>query len=86
MSEVDSPKKIYVEVDAVFTKEGGLIPKKIFMDDAAYEIQKVTEVKRAASLIAGAAGLRYTVYVEGFKCYIFYGDNHRWFIEGGGSM
>lgn len=87
MSEVESPGKIYVEVDAVFTKDGGLVPKKIFLDDdTAYEIQKITEVKRAASLIAGATGLRYTVYVDGFKSYIFYGDNHRWFIEGKGTM
>ena len=87
MSEVESPGKIYVEVDAVFTKDGGLVPKKIFLDDdTAYEIQKITEVQRAASLIAGATGLRYTVYVDGFKSYIFYGDNHRWFIEGKRTM
>ncbi len=87
MSEVESPGKIYVEVDAVFTKDGGVVPKKVFLDDdTAYEIQKITEVKRAASLIAGATGLRYTVYVDGFKSYIFYGDNHRWFIEGKRTM
>ena len=75
----ESPYKIYVE----FTKDGSLIPKAIhWSDDKTYEIEKITDVRRAASLIAGATGIRYTIYVEGYESHLYYGDNHRWFVEG----
>ncbi len=78
----ENPNKIYVDIDVEFTAEGKLIPKIIHWDDGEeYEIQKITEIRRAASLIAGGTGLRYTVYVEGYKRHLFYGDNHRWFVE-----
>lgn len=78
----ESPYKIYVDVDVEFLKDGSLIPKAIHWDDSkTYEIQKVTDVRRAASLVAGAMGLRYTVYIEGYESHIYYGDDHRWFVE-----
>ena len=57
----ESPYKIYVNVDVEFMKDGRLIPKVIHWDDdRSYEIQKITDVRRAASLVAGATGIRYT--------------------------
>lgn len=79
----ESPYKIYVDVYVEFTKDGSLIPKAIhWSDDKTYEIEKITDVRRAASLIAGATGIRYTIYVEGYESHLYYGDNHRWFVEG----
>lgn len=78
----ESPYKIYVDVNVEFTKDGSLIPKAIhWSDDKTYEIEKITDVRRAASLIAGATGIRYTIYVEGYESHLYYGDNHRWFVE-----
>ena len=78
----ESPYKIYVDVNVEFTKDGSLIPKAIHWDDdKTYEIQKITDIRRAASLIAGATGIRYTIYVEGYESHLYYGDNHRWFVE-----
>ena len=79
----ESPYKIYVNVNVEFTKDGRLIPKAILWDDdKTYEIQKITDIRRSASLIAGATGIRYTIYVEGYESHLYYGDNHRWFVEG----
>lgn len=78
----ESPYKIYVNVNVEFSKEGKLIPRSIIWDDGTiFEIQKVTDVRRAASRLAGETGIRYTIYVEGFEKHLYYGNNHRWFVE-----
>ena len=49
--------KVYVNVMAEFTKDGRLLPKSfIWKDGHIYEIQKVTDIRRAASLKAGGVG------------------------------
>ena len=81
MSE-ESPYKIYVNVNVEFTKEGRLIPRAIHWEDGrTYVIDKITEVRRAASFLAGGTVIRYTIYVEGFEKHLYYGDNHRWYVE-----
>ena len=78
----ESPYKIYVNVNVEFTKEGRLIPRAIHWEDGrTYVIDKITEVRRAASFLAGGTGIRYTIYVEGFEKHLYYGDNHRWYVE-----
>ena len=78
----ESPYKVYVNVNALFTDEGSMIPKAILWEDGkTYEIQKVTDIRRAASLKAGATGIRYTIYVDGYETHLYYGDDHRWFVE-----
>ena len=78
----ESPYKIYVDVSVEFTKDGSLIPQAIHWEDGTtYEIQKITAIRRAASLTAGATGIRYTVYIDGYEKHLYYGDNHRWFVE-----
>lgn len=58
--------KVYVNVMAEFTNDGRLLPRSfIWKDGHVYEIQKVTDVRRAASLKAGGAGIRYTCIVDG---------------------
>ena len=74
--------KVYVDVTARFTKDGRLIPvNMIWKDGHIYEIQKVTDVRRAASLKAGGVGLRYTCLIDGRTSHIFYEDNNLWFVE-----
>ena len=58
--------KIYVDVNATFTKDGMLLPKSFVWEDGVeYEISKVKDIRRAASLKAGGAGMRYTCVVDG---------------------
>ena len=75
--------KVYVDVNATFTKDGRLLPRSfIWTDGHVYEIQRVTDVRRAASLKAGGAGMRYTCIVDGRESHLFYEDNNMWFMEG----
>ena len=46
--------KVFVEVIAKFTKDGGKIPLTVkWKDGRSFDIDKVTDVRRAASLKAG---------------------------------
>lgn len=74
--------KVYVNVMAEFTNDGRLLPRSfIWKDGRVYEIQRVTDVRRAASLRAGGAGIRYTCIVDGKESHLFYEDNNMWFME-----
>lgn len=75
--------KIYVDVVAEFTKDGRLLPKNIKWEDGnVFEIQRITDVRRAASLKAGGVGMRYTCVICGQEKHLFYEDNNKWFVEG----
>ena len=81
--EKTSAEKVYVDVDAVFTREGILQPRRIrWSDGKVYVIDRILDVRRAASLKAGGAGIRYTCRILGVQCYLFYEENNRWFMEG----
>lgn len=76
------PAKVYVDVKAKFTKDGRLIPLAvIWLDGIEYEIQRVTDVRRAASLRAGGTGMRYTCVISGRESHLYYEDNNKWFVE-----
>ena len=74
--------KVYVDVTAEFSKDGILKPKSIvWLDGHRYEIQKVTDIRKAASLKAGGAGMRYTCVIDGREGHLYYEDDNRWFME-----
>lgn len=73
--------KQYISVTAVFDEDGNLLPLSItWSDGRKFPIDKVTDVRYAASLKAGGAGIRYTCMIGGVKKYIFLEDN-RWFVD-----
>lgn len=73
--------KVYVDVDARFTRDGQLLPRAIIWEDGhRYEIDRVTQVARRASMKAGGVGIRYTCIVNGKQSYLFY-EVDRWFVE-----
>lgn len=75
-------KKVYVEVVARFTLDGNMFPQAIIWPDGrTYQIDKVLDMRRAASVAAGGQGIRYTVRVRGEEKYLFY-DKPLWFVEG----
>lgn len=75
-------QKIYVDVMAEFTKEGRLTPVNFKWDDGRiFKIQRVTDVRRAASLKAGGVGTRYTCMICGQKRHLYYEENNLWFME-----
>lgn len=76
----DNPDKHYTEVKALFDKEGNIIPLFMTYEDTEYEIDKITDVRPAASLKSGGAGIRYTCMVDGKPTYLFLEDT-KWFYE-----
>jgi len=80
--EIKMNYKVYVDVTATFTRDGRLIPESfVWEDGSTYEITRVKDVCRAASLRAGGVGNRYTCMVEGREVHLFYEDNNMWFME-----
>jgi len=74
--------KVYVNVTAHFDTEGNMTPMSIIWGDGTeYEIDRVLDKRRAASLKAGGFGDRYTVRIWNRERYLFFEDG-RWFVEG----
>ena len=73
--------KQFISVTARFDADGNLLPLKIHWNDGrSFEIDKVTDIRYAASLKAGGMGLRYTCRIGGAEKYIFLEEN-RWFVD-----
>ena len=73
--------KKYISVTARFDEDGNLLPLKIHWNDGRiFDIDRVTDVRYAASLKAGGAGIRYTCRIGGNLRYIFLEEN-RWFLD-----
>ena len=78
---MDKSSKVYVGVNARFEPDGKLTPSSIAWEDGReYEIDRVLNVCRAASLKAGGVGIRYTVRIGNTETYLFLEEN-KWFVE-----
>lgn len=78
---MDNSSKVYVGVNARFEPDGKLTPSSIAWEDGReYEIDRVLNVCRAASLKAGGVGIRYTVRIGNTETYLFLEEN-KWFVE-----
>ena len=74
-------RKVYVEVAAVFTPEGQIMPRHIRWEDGTvFSVDRVIDVRHAAATKAGGCGLRYTIRIGGRQTYLFL-DEDRWFVE-----
>jgi len=73
--------KQYVAVEAHFDEGGGIRPLCIIWEDGRrFSVDRVTDVRRAASLKAGGTGLRYRCIIGGRERYLFFEDP-KWFVE-----
>lgn len=78
-------RKVYVEVSAVFTPEGKVVPQCIRWEDGTvFMVDRVTDIRRAAATRAGGCGLRYTIRIGQKQTYLFF-DEDRWFVEANDS-
>ena len=74
-------RKVYLDVTVKFDSDGNMTPLSlVWEDDTVYEIDRVKDVRRAASLKAGGMGIRYTVMIQGKMKYLFFEDP-KWFVE-----
>lgn len=63
----------WLDVTAEFTRDGLFLPKSFAWEDGVrYEIDRVKDVRRAASLKAGGVGQKYTCVVKGRDVHLFY--------------
>ncbi len=73
--------KTYVTVKACFNPEGEISPEAVIWEDGrSFDIDRVTEVRMAASLKGGGCGIRYTCMIKGKETFIFL-DGSKWFVE-----
>ena len=73
--------KVYVKVVAVFTEDGRLITLQItWKDGRKYNIDRILDCRRAASLKGGGMGIRYTCRICSQISQLYYEENNRWFM------
>ena len=73
--------KKYVEVTAHHNAQGFVRPLILWWDDGRkYEIDRVLDVRRAASLKAGVIGIRYTCRILGKERYLYL-DEDKWYVN-----
>jgi len=76
--------KVYVSVYALVKADGTMFPRSFIWEDGnSYNIDKVVDTRRAASLKAGGSGLRYTIRVRNRDTFMFYEEHcgvGRWYM------
>lgn len=78
----DKRYKLYVDVNVKFTGAGKMLPREIILPDGRhYEIDRITDCRRAASMKAGGTGIRYTCKILGKESFLWYEENYKWFVE-----
>lgn len=74
-------KKVFVEVIAKFDTEGRIIPLTIVWEDGRkFTVDKILDVRQAASLKGGGQGIRYTCRIKSRDTYLYY-EGLNWFVE-----
>lgn len=73
--------KVYVDVHALLSKEGDLIPKSFVWEDGqTYKIDRIKKKEMQANRKAGGTGLMYTCIVDGKECHLYY-EVDKFFME-----
>ena len=74
-------RKVYVSVVAEIDEDGKKRPLSIRWEDGrVYEIDRVTEIKRAFAVKVGGTAVRYTIVVSSKVTFLFE-DEGKWFVE-----
>ena len=78
---MENNAKVYVGVKAEFKPDGRLLPRSIIWEDGReYEVDRILDIRRAASLKAGGTGIRYTVRIGRNQTFLFL-EEDKWFVE-----
>lgn len=74
-------RKVYVKVISQTDEEGNITPISVTWEDGrTYEIDRVTDIRRAYAPKVGGTAIRYTVNIMGKETFIFC-DERKWFVE-----
>ena len=71
----------YIDVIACFNTAGEITPLFLNIQDRRLRVDRVTDVRPAASLKAGGVGRRYTCRICGKERYLWLEDDGKWFVE-----
>ena len=78
---IQSREKRYVKVVSVTDEDGCITPVSVEWDDGrVYQVDRVLDRRRAASLKVGGTGMRYLVRIGRTTTYLFHEDP-RWYVE-----
>ncbi|HAT97572.1 MAG TPA: hypothetical protein DCS50_00410 [Acidaminococcaceae bacterium] len=70
-----------MRVNAQFDLDGSIRPTSIIWEDGrVFEIDRILDIRRAASLKAGGLGIRYICRIRGKTVKLFNDEGH-WFME-----
>lgn len=72
--------KEYVEVTAKFDTDGNITPLVVKMEEGKFYVDRVYDIRPAASLKSGGAGIRYKCSINGVPSFLFL-EETKWFIE-----
>lgn len=73
--------EFFIDVIAKFeASTGKVVPLSFKFENKIIKIDKVIDVRPAASLKHGGQGTRYTCKTDNITYYLFY-DDDKWFIE-----
>lgn len=76
-------RKVHVEVEVKFLKEGGMRPVWIKWEDGRkFTIERVKFIERASARTSSVLPVRYTVILGGRDKHLYYEpEDMRWFVE-----
>jgi hypothetical protein len=70
-----------IDVLALMKKDGKVLPKQIMWEDGRkFNIDRVLDIRAAASTKGGGKGIRYLCKIANKEKYLFL-DNYLWFVE-----
>ena len=70
-----------ISILAKMQKNGRVIPLKILWNDGRiFEIDRILDIRKAASTRGGGKGIRYTIRIKNQERYVWL-DEYFWFIE-----
>jgi len=72
--------KVCVDVIAMHSRSGTILPQALIWEGQEYNIDKVTDARPMSSTKAGGTGMRYTCRIRGRESYLYY-DGRLWYIE-----
>ncbi len=73
--------KTYVGVHARFDTNGNIFPVVVSWEDGRrFSVDRILDVRPAASLKCGGFGIRYTCRILGKETYLFL-EGNRWYVE-----
>ena len=77
---METVKKVYVKVTADFTVDGKINPVSLTWEDGRlFDIDKILEIRQAASTKTGGQGIRYSCRIKGKIVHLF-NEEGRWFV------